>query len=340
LTKFLILKKDPEEYKDQIIRFWNDYLPGTCAGRFYWMKNGNPAGPAIWFFAFPKDNNELAGTISIIPKEMIVNHKIIRAGILGDFMVNAKYRVFGPALQLVKTAMRCLPQLDLDFMYSIPNPKSEKNIKRCGFKNIGRIYYLGKPLKLSHYLENYLSHYSAKAFGVFLDQMIKILTKETYISSRGFFEEVTVIDESFDVLCEEIRSTQSGIFGNHNRDYLSWRYLQNPYYAFRILTYRETCNSDLLGYIIFVIEGEKCEIFDILFKNNTILNRLLKKIIGTARKSGSKTIYISLFPNNPCLKLLRRYFFLDTKYEMKLYFFGERENLDRECMLFSGDRNI
>jgi len=38
--------KDPSRYREQILRLWDAYLPGTPPGRFDWMIEGNPAGPA------------------------------------------------------------------------------------------------------------------------------------------------------------------------------------------------------------------------------------------------------------------------------------------------------
>ena len=34
-------------YKDQIKKFWHEYLNGTPLSRFNWLASGNPAGKTI-----------------------------------------------------------------------------------------------------------------------------------------------------------------------------------------------------------------------------------------------------------------------------------------------------
>ena len=340
MAEFLIIKNQSDEYKEQIIEFWKDYLPGTPSERFDWMKNGNPAGSAVWFLAFPKDSNELAGTISIMPKEMMFNHKKIRAGIVGDYMVSSKHRVFGPGLLLLRTVMQSLPELDLKFIYTIPNSKSEKLVNHVGFEDKGRIYYVGKHITIDNYLDKYIGAFGGKLVGFFIEQIIKVLSKETYLSSTGFFERVANIDEfTFDGLWQRVMNTKSGIIGNHSGKYISWRYLRNPRYKFQVLTYRKTQSSDLLGYVVFAITHEKLDIYDIVTADDITISKLLKEVINVAREFGCNTIYSTMFPNNPLLKRLKRYQFWDSKYEMKLYCFGKTEYLDQVCLLFAGDRN-
>ena len=189
MTKFIIEQRDPAPYRGEIIKFWNDYLPDTPPERFDWMRYGNPAGSAAWFLAFSKDSNELAGTVSVMPKEMLFNHKKIHVGIVGDYMVGSKYRVFGPGLQLLKTAMQSLSDLDLEFIYTIPNEKSEKIIKHVGFEDKGRIYYVGKHITVDNYLAKYIGAFGGKLVGFFIEQIIRILSKKLTYLLRGSLNE-------------------------------------------------------------------------------------------------------------------------------------------------------
>src|SRR4030042_4579678 len=264
MDRFTVSQIDPIQYKDQILKLWEECLPGTPHGRLEWMHMGNPAGPAIWFCAFDNKTNEIAGVISVMPKELNLNGKPIRAGILGDFMVSSKYRVFGPNLQLPRTVLSHLSDLGFNFLYTIPNPESEKIIKRVGFKNAGVMHSLVKLLKTRHYLNKYLNSFAGRLISPFTDIGLRIISRETYVSAAGMFEETSVIDETFDLLWNKIKLQQPHMIGDHSPLYITWRYLQNPLYKFRVLTYKEEFKGDLLGFIVFTIDQGKLYIFTII----------------------------------------------------------------------------
>lgn len=340
MANYYVIQNDPIQYKEMILKFWEDYLPGTPPGRLEWMNNGNPAGPAIWFFAFEEKSNELAGIISIMPKNIIQNGQSIRVGILGDFMVNKKYRVFGPNLLLLRTAQESLSNLGLKFIYTIPNLGSEGLIKRVGFKEIGVLHHFAKPLKISHYLNKRINSFTAHLISPFMDLALKIISRETYTSARGYFEEALRIDESFDLLWDKIRLNQSIIIGVHSSIYLNWRYFHNPLYKFRVLTYRKDSKGDVLGFIVFTIDQNKLYIYDIIALNKIHIYKLLKKIVRIGRNENCLSINIGVFSTNPVLRIIKSSGFLNAKEDFSLFSFSEHECSFEGCNFLYGDRNI
>jgi hypothetical protein len=342
MERFRIIQADPTRYENNILAFWEEYLPGTPPRRFEWLNQGNPAGPAIWFFAFDEKNNELAGVISIMPKEIILKGQTIRGGILGDFMVSSKYRVFGPNLQLPRTVSSHLKDLSFDFFYTVPNPESEKIINRIGFKHAGVMHSLVKLLKTKPYLNKYLHSSAGPYLSPFTDIGLRIISRETYVSASGVCEEVSVIDESFDVLWKKIIMQQPLMIGNHSSSYITWRYLHNPLYNFRVLTYREELKGELLGFIVFTIDQEKLYIFDIIAVNKTCVHKLLKKIVGVGRIEKCVSINIDVFETNPLLPTLKSFGFLHARSDTAVYSysFPEQSISFLDCCFFGGDRNI
>ena len=151
MAKFKILQTEPFELKSTILKFWEKYLPGTSPERFDWLQS-NPEGPTVWLFAFDVESNELAGTISIMKRDMFLNGKLIHAGVIGDFMVSDKYRVFGPAIQLQKAVIESKRDLNLDFLYTVPNPASLKLSLRVGFLEKIKMRHMVRPLKMDQYI--------------------------------------------------------------------------------------------------------------------------------------------------------------------------------------------
>ena len=340
MARFKIIRKDPTLYRQEIIKLWEEYLPGTPQGRFDWMNHGNPAGQTAWFFAFEEKTGDLAGCISIMPRDYYLNGKVISAGILGDFVVTNKYRVFGPGLQLPKAAIKSSSELGFRFIYTIPNTESKKIMERAGFTDIGFVYYLIKPISARYFLEKKIHPLLAKISAPLIDLGLRILSRETYAWSGGGFQEVSTIDQSFDHLWERISISHPGILGDHSSAYLNWRYLKNPLYQFHILTYIGKLKRDLLGYVIYTIGNGALEIHDIIAIDKKCLVRLLKKIVGFARQQKYHSIYLGIFENNLWLKKLKTYWFFDSKYEMKLFFSDDIAQFPKNWTFFSGDRNI
>jgi predicted acetyltransferase len=340
MERFHIIQADPMQYREQILKFWEAYLPMTPPQRFEWLNQGNPAGAAIWVLAFNRKNNELAGVISVMPKEIILEGQTVRGGILGDFMVSNKYRVFGPNLQLPKTVLSHLSDLGFNFLYTIPNPESEKIMKRVGFRKAGVMYNLVKLLKTKHYLNKYLNSFAGRLMSPFTYIGLKIISRETYVSAAGVFEETAVIDEIFDLLWNKIKLQQPHMIGDHSPSYITWRYLQNPLYKFRVLTYKEEFKGDLLGFIIFTIDQGKLYIFDIIAVERTYIHRLLKRIVSIARSESCLSINIDVFETNPLLPILKSFRFFDARGDIAMYSFGEQSTSFQDCSFFGGDRNI
>lgn len=340
MSEYEVLQIDPAQHKEGILKFWEDYLPGTPVGRFEWLNRGNPAGEAIWFFAFNRKNNDIAGVISIMPKEITLKGRTMRGGILGDFMVQSKYRVFGPNLLLPKTVLSRLSNKGLNFFYTVPNLKSEEIMKRVGFNKAGVMYSLVKVIRTRHYLNKYLNFFAGHCISPFADVCLRTISRETYVSGAGVFEETAVIDDPFDFLWQRVKFQQPQMMGDHSPSYIRWRYLQNPLHKFRVLTYKKESNGDLLGFIVFTIERERLYIFDIIALERTYINRLLKKVISIGMKEYCVSICIDVFETNPLLPLLKSFGFLNARSDIPIYSFGGENVLFQDCRFFGGDRNI
>ena len=337
---FYIIESSSDDYKKQIAELWRKHLPGTPIERFQWMMEGNPAGPTIWFLAIDKLSKEVVGTVSVMPKDIVVSGEVIRTGIVGDLMVSEKHRVFGPAIHLLRAATKSLPRCGFRLFYTIPNIDSEPLIKRVGFKNVGRIFYIGRFIHLGHYFEKDLGKFLGSFSGFLGGQLIRIVSRESYIQLKGYYEEVSEVDDQFDYLWERVKNRLSVLMGNHTSSYISWRFLKCPHSRFRILTYRKEDSSDLLGYLVFTIDNCKLDIYDLIGIDEVAVDMLIKKTIMIARAQKCNKVCCSLFPNHALAKTFKKYFFVDTKYLMNLYCYGEIEHFYNKSMLFAGDRNV
>lgn len=338
MARFNITQSDPVEYKEQILEFWDENLPGTPHGRFEWMQD-NPAGPAIWFFAFEENKNELVGTISIMPREMVLNGKIIKVGIVGDFMVSNHYRVFGPALSLQKIVLESMSKYGLDYVYTVPNQASLKMNQRAGYVNSVKLVHLVKPVHSSHYLQKYLNEKMSAYIGYILDFVLKIFSKESWLFSTDHFDEIKIVNGSFDTLWDETQKLETGLIGNHSAEFIDWRYLKNPKLGFRIIALRNKAEGVLLGYVVFSIIDGRVDIYDLISLKKSYKNKLLRKVIHVARRQKCQAIYIRLVEDSLDICNVRKFMFFNARNDISVFVFGEEISIFSQWAFSEGDRN-
>ncbi len=341
MSKFRIIQTDPAQFREQVLEFWRNYLPGTPPERFEWMTRGNPAGPAIWFFAQEETTKEIAGMISLTPKNIVVSGRTVRAGIMGDFMVDARYRVFGPNLQLLRTVKSELGRLGLKLIYTVPNSQAERLMIRMGMKRAGAFKNLIKPLNAGHYLGKYtrLNSFSRSMLSPLLYAGLRMASMETYIITKGVFEEVKRPEELPDSLWNRVRDNFS-FAGERSPTYLEWKYFQNPLEDFQIMAFRPAVDRDLSGYIVYNIDQNRLNISDIIFLDKSSVNMLLTKVIDIGRKKGCISVNVEIFEDNPLLALLKSFGFFNAKKDYGVFSMGEEQWPDNGAYLFGSDRNL
>ena len=250
MSQYLIKQDNPFKYKDQIQRFWQGHLTDTPPQRLEWMMNGNPAGPATWFFAFEQNRGDLVGMISLTPRELMANGCKIRAGILGDIVVDKKHRVFSPALNLVKKALNAMDSINLSLIYSIPNPQAAKVLTRSGLHIIGQFLHLVRPIDFHYYQKKYIKQLSSIILSNALDSVLKILSRDTYSSDSDIQEQKT-IDERFNTLWKNYRIPPEVIIGVRSTEYVQWKFIDNPLSDFHLIAIPPAVNGTKLRSNIF-----------------------------------------------------------------------------------------
>jgi hypothetical protein len=277
-----------------------------------------------------------------MPRKVFLNGQMLHTGIVGDFMVHEKHRVFGPTMQLLKAVVERFSDLGFDFLYTIPNQESLKVIQRNGFKYLKKLCCYVKPIRVQSYLEKYLPPYGAKLLGWVAEIPLRLLSRETYLSlkGKGFFREASAMDESFDVLSEKIKKRWCGFAGDRSSANLKWRYLENPLYQFHVMTYRKNGDAPLSGYVIFSIHDDKMDLFDIVFLEKSDIYPVLKKIIGIGRAHHCKAIYFTTSHTDARLNIFKSYGFFDAKENIQVFHFGGSRDALENWDFMDGDRNI
>jgi len=342
LASFNIVRTDdPLPYRDRIVRMWQSCLPGTPSGRLEWMQKGNPAGPAIWFLAFEDGSDEIAGTLTLLPRKLYFNGKPLLAGALGDFMVDEKYRVFGPNLLLVRTVLAALDDLGLSFIYTVPNESSRMVAKRAGVRYSTRLDCYARPIDMSFYLRKYVPGPIAAIMSPAADLLLRLSSREIRRAPAVDVEETGEIGEAFDRIWDRMREERTGLIGDRSAAYMRWRYGDNPLSDFRFITCRMRGERDLSGYAVFSVREEnKVDVYDLQAFGDDCIAGLTRKLIAIGRAESRQAIYYIAPDWSPMFGELKRYRFFDTKDTLLLGFFGEPDISLEDWEFTSSDRNI
>jgi hypothetical protein len=343
MSDFTIVTTDnPLRYRDGILSFWEKYLPGTPSKRFEWLSAGNPAGPAVWFLAFEHGTSELAGTVSLVPRQLRVGGTILRAGIMGDFMVGEQYRGFGPYLKLLRETMASRSSLGLDCIYTIPNPASRMACMRVGMKKVKDLYCFVRPLAMRFYVEKVLPGGIASVLGPLASAGLRLISQEMLVSPRGIREESLQFGAPFDELWRDLRGLPDEMVGDRSAGFLAWRYVQNPLCRFRLLTARENGAPRIEGFLVFAeVEKNKLEVYDILGRDDRTVGRLIAALIGVARgERRFQALYFRSPLSSHSLRAFKRFRFFNTKKALELYYVGRTDVSLESWDFVSGDRNI
>lgn len=336
----LITTENPEEFREEIVSFWDAYLPETPHARLEWMNRGNPAGPATWLLAFEGNSKKLIGTISLMPRTVLINGKPLKAGILGDFMVHEKHRVFGLPFELPKRMIEQTLGHGIDFIYTIPNPKSEKIFEHLGQTNRKDLWTYARPIQSRSFLEHGLPGPLAKLLAPMADLGLSALGKMGGGVKGYRVEEKSSIDSSFDRLFQKMLADSSGYLVDRNSKYLTWRYLNNPTYSCRILVLRNKNTEELSGYIVFSLDRGRLEILDLVWLKPDVPGTMLKELIRLAGRERAKGIYFIAGMNSPTLKQVRRNGFWNLKEKATCFFFAAEARAVETWDFVKGDRNI
>lgn len=335
------LTENPADYREQIVRMWRDYLPDTPPERYEWLIAGNPAGKTKWFLALDDQTNDLIGFITLLPRRFNYKGKDVLFGIMGDFVVEKQKRGFGPGIRLPKHVLDHAKGLGFSLIYTIPYYGSVKHIERAGFKLKVQLGWLIKPLLFDEYLKNpLLVRFLNTGIRVF-DRICNAIFLNPVTLRSSYFKITGNIDNSFEEFWSRKKCRARSILGNRNKDYLTWRYLQNPLVKFQVLVLRDKASEELLGYVIYTIGGGRISIYDIQYLYNKTKILLIQQLIQIARKEGYEAIYLMSSAGDKDLAFLKAFGFVarDEKHSLYCAILEPGLNLDGWRFL-QGDRNV
>jgi len=339
MAGFKIEQCDPSEYEDTINEFWEKYLPATGQNRLQWLQN-NPAGETIWLMAFDSEGNEVLGTITVMLRDLYLNGRQIKAGAFGDLMVSEKCRVFGPALPLMRAAVEIGERNNIDLLYTVPNPSSLKLTERIGFEKKITLKNLVRPVRTKAYLDKKLKiAFLSTMLSILTDKVINLVPCLTLLLTGRKIQLHEQLDEQFDRFIEKYEKQLAVAGSVRSREFLTWRYINNPKYNFKVLSMSD--KEGICGYISFCEKNNKILIYDLVYFSNKVLRTMINSLICYASRKNMQAIYFSVTSASDLPGKLKKRLFIDANADVDVMFRSDNEFNDiEEWIMFDGDRNI
>jgi len=308
---YSITSADLNRDKQDILALWKRNFPNIPEARYDWIYKNNPAGPAFCWLLKETRQKKIVGATALFPRRFFCGGKWITAGIAGDFMIDKKHRTLGPALLLQKTALLNGNEIPFNILYGFPNKISEPALLKAGYKILGEIHSLTKPLKSYYYLKRNVNFpLITKPLSFLFDLVLKISSRERYSKNTEYeFETLTSFDQRIDTLWDSVK-TQLFMIGERTSSYLNWRYIQSPHKNYQVLALIKKKNRAISGYIVYEINDNKAYIDDILSANmNEALDSLLSGFLLYQRARGIDAVSISFIGCNVLREKLKKYGF-------------------------------
>jgi hypothetical protein len=253
------LDADRNALIDLMLRFLTPMSDGL---RYDWLYRQNPHGQAQLWILTDMDMGKIVGSGGIVPRRMYVGGKEKLGCVLVDFWIHPQYRSLGPALQLQRACLAGIQEGPYELYYDFPKQNMVAVYRRLGVEPGHSVVRLTKLLSLKR-----------KMAGVGKIPLLgpSLIAGANFIINfrnvrRGNFPQSAIClqdeacGEEFTRLAREV-STLYGVCVARTADYLNWRFRSHFHHHYEMLAAWR--NGSLLGYILFLHEGETATIVDL-----------------------------------------------------------------------------
>lgn len=300
-----------------------------------WEFRYNPAGFTKTWVAVV--GNEIVGQYTVIPMRLKIQDKVILATLSVDTMTHPNYRHQGMFKVLAAKLYEEIGKEGIPITYGFPNEASLPGfIKRLDWAHICTMPILARPLNFANILGKFIgSRFLISPISIVLNTLARIFlrTKAVYLREGLLVSWIKKFDDRMNLFWERLSKTYN-IIVVRDRDYLNWRYFENPERDYRVITVER--NKAILGYAVlrcmerFGLKGGM--IVDILTlpNNDNVFHILVSESVEYFIKENMDLVTCLIHGDKKLGRLLRTRGFisLPEKIGFKKWYFGARLNND------------
>ena len=282
---------------------------------FQWKIADNPVRPGV--INLVRTPAGIGSLTSLTPKVLFVMGQRMPAAEIGDTFTDLAYQRQGMFAMLVNQTRLDGNGLGIDFIYGTPNDQSLPSYeKHANFKPITGINVraLNFPVHVQMALQTRLPWIIASAAGFLWTLLVHFWSwAQTLLNAKNSWhiEEVSMLPVDWELFWDEARSNNDFLL-SREREYLKWRYFDNPY-RYHVLIARRM--GRIRGYLVYrLIMDERMptlRIADYLSAPGeaSVLAGLLTRVIQAALEMGAVKVSAWCPSSNPHFRQFSAYGF-------------------------------
>jgi len=272
--------------------------------RFDWLYRQNPDGPARAWLSFDTETGEAVGTAAAIPRRIQLGNRDHLVWVLSDFCVAGGYRALGPALQLQRACLAPVASEEVPFCYDFPSAAMMAVYNRLRIPPFGYMQRLAYPLRVNHKVQA-LPLPSVLRRGLSATGNVLLNLRAQRRRPAGQLE--------FSLLSGRCGPEFSGLatlYGadhhfciQRTADYLNWRFLDNPFQRYEILTALD--HGRLVAYAVLTPDHDHPAIVDLFGPVQPDgAAAVAIAAVALARERGAAALSVILLDSHPWLPAL------------------------------------
>jgi len=285
----------------EMLEILNLNFGSSQEGRFDWRHTSNPAGESVSWFMYNKSTLATVAMATVFPRNMLVSGKYVRAGQVGEFAVNPKYRSLGPAVQLQRATFEPVNDGRLSFCYDCPpHDQGMSTFVRIGLNPVCEVYRYALPLRSDPYLNRRLGqHLWTKPVAAAANLLLRARRRSPSISNLDIREHSGIFGDEFSHL-EKVMSKDEGVRASRDAKNLNWRFVEDPAASlcspnentgrYRFFVARSA--GELKAFIAFLIQSDRIALIVDMFglELGEIGPALIETVLGICQEEDVSTI--------------------------------------------------
>ena len=220
-------------------------------GRFRWLYQENPFGPARAWIACGNDGDAV-GMAAVFPRQMYCGGAVMPGCVLGDFCISTNYRSLGPAVQLQRTCLACARSGEFALAYDFPSATMLGIYQHLGVRPFGKSVRRVKALRVDRKIKRILPSVTlSRPLAAAVNFALALRDrKSSGLLGLEFCLQDAPCTSEYSELADQVGSSL-GICTVRSAKYLNWRYWQHPRVKYEFLTARR--GKELRGYCTFTV---------------------------------------------------------------------------------------
>lgn len=266
-SKYCVREVDIGAHARDITALWSRCLrslsPQAAAVRLKHRYLLNPAGPgsALLLQQDDADTPEVAGVQCLHARTFHHQGRTWQVAGMADYAVAEQHRTLGPALQLMKQALAA-GRAHYDWLYGLPNTKSEAVCKRSGLVYLGSAGRWTALLRSRLLCRRWLPGPLAAVLAPVLDLGLLLRDALGLGAARGqHWHDSAGSPAEIDAIWQQ--RPPELLLSERSRAVLSWRFGGDAAVPWTVSVARRR-NGSLLGYVVWRVEAGVAQVADFL----------------------------------------------------------------------------